>query len=158
MELTHTLNTKRTDSSNEDFRKLIDLLDKELRENYQEEFDFYTQYNKVDKIKNVIVVCHNDDPIGCGAIKKYDSTTMEVKRMYTLPDYRGKGVASNVLNELELWTTELQYENCILETGTEQHAAMAMYQKRGYKIITNYGQYKGVPTSICFLKTLSNSK
>ena len=155
MELSYTLKTKRTDSSHPDFRNLIVLLDKELSENYLEEYDFYNQYNKIDTIKNVIIVYYNDIPAGCGAIKKYDSTTMEVKRMFTLTNFRGMGVASKVLEELEKWASELSYEKCILETGTEQLAAMALYQKKGYSKIPNYGQYKGVSTSICYLKTLT---
>ena len=149
------IEVKRTDSSNEDFRKLVVLLDKELGENYLEEYDFYHQYNQIDTIKNVIVVYQNGKPTGCGAIKNYDPNTMEVKRMFTLPESRGSGIASKVLHELEKWTSELSFENCILETGIKQHAAIALYKKKGYSIIPNYGQYQGVSNSICFFKNLS---
>jgi len=136
----HLIEVKRTDSSNLDFIKLIVLLDIELGANYLEEYDFYHQFNQIDSIKNVIVVYQNEEAVGCGAIKKYDENTMEVKRMFTLPESRGKGIASIVLGELEKWATELLFENCILETGIKQHAAIALYKKRGYSIIPNYGQ------------------
>ncbi len=154
MEVSHHFEIKRTDSSNKDFGKLVVLLDKELGENYQEEYDFYHQYNQIDNLKNVIVIYFNERPIGCGAIKQFDSSTMEVKRMFTHPDHRGTGVASKVLSELENWARELQFENCILETGTKQHAAMALYKKKGYTNIPNYGQYVGIATSICFHKRI----
>jgi len=154
MESDYGIGVKRTDSSNEDFKQLVVLLDEELGNTYSEEYDFYNQFNQIDEIKNVVVVYKGGIPSGCGAIKKYDSETMEVKRMYTKKEYRGMGIASIVLNELEKWSKEMQYTKCILETGTEQHAAMALYQKKGYELIPNYGQYSGVPTSICYLKTL----
>jgi len=154
MESSLDFEIRRTDSSNDDFRKLVILLDKELGENYQEEYDFYHQYNQIENLKNIIVVYMNGEPWGCGAIKEYDSNTMEVKRMFTLKESRGKGVASIVLSELENWASELQFENCILETGTKQHAAMALYKKKGYVNIPNYGQYEGVATSICFKKSI----
>lgn len=158
MELDNNLKVERTDSSNEHFRKLVVLLDKELGAAYSEEYDFYHQYNKIDKINNVIVVYQNGKPVGCGAIKKYDSSTMEVKRMFTRPDSRCKGIAKKVLDELEQWTKELSFENCILETGIKQYAAIALYKKKGYAKIPNYGQYKGISNSICFLKKLETTK
>lgn len=74
--------------------------------------------------------------------------------MYTSPGSRGKGVAGKVLDELELWATELQCEKCILETGKKQPEAIALYQKNGYNVIPNYGQYRGIENSVCFEKKL----
>ncbi len=79
---------------------------------------------------------------------------MEVKRMYTVPTHRGKGLASQVLNELEKWAGELSYKSCLLETGIKQPEAIRLYQKNGYRIIPNYGQYAGVENSVCFEKHL----
>jgi GNAT superfamily N-acetyltransferase len=72
--------------------------------------------------------------------------------MYTLPESRGKGIASKVLTELETWAAELSYEKCILETGKKQPEAIGLYKKNGYKIIPNYGQYAEVENSVCFEK------
>ena len=79
---------------------------------------------------------------------------MEIKRMYTLPDRRGKGIASQVLRELENWASELSYRKCILETGKKQPEAIRVYQKNGYQIIPNYGQYAGIENSLCFEKEI----
>jgi GNAT superfamily N-acetyltransferase len=79
---------------------------------------------------------------------------MEIKRMYTLPECRGKGIATKVLIELEKWANELSYEKCILETGKKQPEAIALYKKNGYKLIPNYGQYAEMENSVCFEKEI----
>ncbi len=87
-------------------------------------------------------------------VAELDADTMEVKRMYVTVNYRGQGIASVVLKELEEWAAELNYDKCVLETGNKQPEAIALYKKNGYKIIPNYGQYKNVENSICFEKEI----
>ena len=144
----------RTNSDNKDFIELVKYLDADLAERDGTDHSFYGQFNKIDKIKHAVVAYENDKPVACGAIKEYSPGSMEVKRMYSLPEFRGKGIASKVLNELEKWTTELQYEKCILETGKRQPEAIELYKKNGYKIIPNYGQYAGIENSVCFEKEM----
>lgn len=144
----------RTTSDNKDFQKLVAALDADLRIRDGEEHGFYAQYNKIDTIKHVVVAYENNEPVGCGAVKKYDSDTMEVKRMYVPPEKRNKGIASVVLKELEQWTAELNYKKCLLETGKKQPEAIALYKKNGYKIVPNFGQYENVANSVCFEKVL----
>ena len=144
----------RTDSDNKDFIHLVKLLDAELAILDGEEHAFYAQLNKTDKIQTVIVAYENDKPISCGALREYSQTTTEVKRMYTLPECRGKGIATKVLNELEKWASELSYHKCILETGKRQPDAIWLYQKNGYKPIPNYGKYVAMENSVCFEKEL----
>lgn len=148
------ISIKRTDSENLDFIELVKYLDADLAIRDGEDHPFYAQYNKIDKIKYVIVAYENDKPVSCGAIKEYAPNIMEVKRMYTLPESRGKGIASKVLIELEKWATELSYEKCILETGQKQPEAIALYKKNGYGIIKNYGQYAEMENSVCFEKKI----
>jgi putative acetyltransferase len=144
----------RTGSDNPDFIELVKKLDADLALRDGAEHSFYSPFNNIDKLNNVVVACENDNPIACGAIKQFDPHTMEVKRMYTLPAARGKGIATGILMELEKWATELGYKKCVLETGKRQPEAITLYQKNGYKIIPNYGQYAGVENSVCFEKEL----
>ena len=144
----------RTDSDNPDFIELVKYLDADLAKRDGNEHSFYAQFNKIDKIKHAVVVYENDKPVSCGAIKEYVPDSMEVKRMYTLPESRGKGVATEVLKELEIWASELGYEKCMLETGKRQPEAIQLYKKNGYEIIPNYGQYAGVENSVCFEKLM----
>ena len=148
------MKTLRTTSENPDFQKLVKQLDAYLAVMDGEEHAFYHQYNKIDMLKNCIVIFDNDEAVTCGAIKEFDSKSMEVKRMFTLPEKRGKGLASKILTELETWTKELGYEKTFLETGKRQTEAIALYNKCVYKVIPNYGQYIGIDNSICFEKKL----
>jgi putative acetyltransferase len=148
------ITTIRTDSENQDFIDLVKLLDADLAARDGSDHAFYGQFNKIDKIRHAVVAYENGKPIGCGAIKEYAPNAMEVKRMYTLPEGRGKGIATSVLTELETWATELSYEKCVLETGKRQPEAIELYKKNGYRIIPNYGQYIGVENSVCFEKAL----
>ena len=70
------------------------------------------------------------------------------------PEYRGLGIGLNILKELELWASELNYSECILETGKNQPEAIRLYQKAGYAIIKNYGQYENIENSICMTKAI----
>lgn len=144
----------RTTSENIDFQNLVKKLDIYLAEIDGEDHAFYDQFNKIDLLRNCIVIFENDKAIACGAIKPIDGSTMEVKRMFTLPAYRGKGLAVSVLKELEIWAKELGYEKTVLETGKKQIEAVALYKKCNYSIIPNYGQYAGIENSICFEKIL----
>ncbi|RAI92012.1 GNAT family N-acetyltransferase [Algoriphagus yeomjeoni] len=144
----------RTDSSNPDFVALVKQLDAYLAEKDGREHDFYNQFNKIVNLKNVVVGYENGVPVACGAIKEFDKDSMEVKRMFTKPDARGKGLASTVLTELEVWAAELGYKKCVLETGKRQVEAVALYNKQGYALIPNYGQYIGIENSVCFQKEL----
>lgn len=58
------------------------------------------------------------------------------------------------LNALEKWASELNYNECILETGDKMAEAIGLYQKHNYKRIKNYGQYENVASSFCFSKSI----
>ncbi len=144
----------RTDSENQDFIELVKYLDADLAERDGDENSFYAQFNKIDRIKHTVVLYDKDKPIGCGAIKEYEPNVVEIKRMYTSPKSRGKGIATKILTELESWAAELFYEKCILETGKKQPEAIGLYKKKGYQLIPNYGQYSDAKNSLCFGKQL----
>jgi putative acetyltransferase len=144
----------KTDSENEDFRRLVRELDADLQKRDGEEHTFYAQFNKIDRIKHVVVAYVNNKAVGCGAIKEYSADAVELKRMYVQPDKRGQGVATEILKALEAWATELNYTKCVLETGKKQPEAIGLYLKNGYAVIPNYGQYENVENSVCFEKLI----
>ena len=148
------LTLKRTTSTDPDFIELVKHLDHELAERDGDEHPFYDQFNKIDKIRYVVVCYNNDLAVACGAIKEYAPGVMEIKRMFSHRHVRGKGVATMVLQELETWAKELGYKKCILETGIRQPDAIRLYQKNGFQSIPNFGQYVGVKNSVCFEKQL----
>lgn len=148
------LTVKRTTSDNADFQQLVSQLDKYLHVMDGEEHAFYAQYNKIDSLKNVVVCYEDMSPLACGAFKEFAPGTVEIKRMYVVPESRGKGIAAIILKELENWAATLHYTKAVLETGKRQVEAVRLYQKSGYSVIPNYGQYEQVENSICMQKVL----
>lgn len=147
----------RTTSENLDFHDLVSELDSILAIMDGEEHAFFSQFNNLDVIKNVVLCYKNGMAVGCGAFKKYDSKTAEIKRMFVVPEFRGNGIASKILSEIELWATELNFSELILETGTNNPNAIALYQKSGFIISNNYGNYIDVKSSCCLKKTLNRN-
>ena len=144
----------RTDSNNKDFIELVKLLDTELAERDGSEHSFYDQFNKISNIKYAVVAHENDEAVACGAMKELSDDSVEIKRMFTIPQKRGQGIAIQVLYALELWAGELNCKVCVLETGLRQPEAIKLYTKNGYNRIANYGQYIGVENSVCFEKKI----
>jgi putative acetyltransferase len=143
----------RTTSKNQDFQKLTALFDEYLIDIDGDEKDFFAQYNQV-YLENVVICYDNNIAVGCGAFKKHENNTVEIKRMFVLPNQRGKGIANLIIKELEIWATELKNTNAILETSIKLIPAIGLYKKLGYIPIENYGQYIGVESSYCMKKFL----
>lgn len=143
----------KTNSNHPDFQKLTQLFDEYLVEIDGDEKDFFAQYNQI-YIDNVIVCYEDEIAVGCGAFKEYEPTVAEIKRMFVLPEKRGKGIASTVLNALEIWAKENGFQDVILETSNQLTNAISLYQKSGYEVIPNYGQYIDVESSVCMKKIL----
>ena len=143
----------RTNSNNEDFKHLTKLFDEFLIEIDGDEKDFFAQYNQI-YLDNVLIYYENEVALGCGAIKEYKSNEGEIKRMFVLPEGRGKGIASKILAELEQWAKELGFISIQLETSQKLKNAITLYRKFGYEEIPNYGQYIGVESSMCMKKIL----
>ena len=144
----------RTNSDNADFRELVALLDADLAIRDGAEHPFYAQFNKVDAIRHVVIAYQSEMAVGCGAFKEYEKDIAEIKRMFVREDARGRGIAGGILAELEAWAKELNYTECILETGVKQPEAIRLYQKSGYEKMTSYGQYLNVANSVCMRKTI----
>jgi len=144
----------KTNSNDQDFLKLVSLLDEGLKVTDGEDFGFYNQFNKLDLIKNVVVAYIDGKPSGCGAFKRFNEDTVEIKRMFVKPKNRSQGIAGSILTELECWARASGFTKCVLETGINQIEALGFYKKAGYQVISNYGQYKGLKTSVCFEKVL----
>ncbi len=144
----------RTNSGNRNFKELVNDLDTELAIVDGEEHAFYSQYNSIHTLNYVLIAMDESKAIGCGAMKEIEPKVFEIKRMYVESDSRGKGIGGKILKALEMWAMELNIEKCVLETGKKQQEAIALYNRSGYKLTPNYGQYKDIANSICFEKLL----
>ena len=145
----------RTDSSHQDFQDLVRLLDADLHLRDGEDHVFYAQFNKIDSIQHVVVAYVSNQAVGCGAFKPYADRVVEIKRMFVRPEFRNQRIAQKVLQELEAWADEIGMTGCVLETGQKQPEAIRLYQRNGYEIIPNYGQYAGVENSVCMQKNIA---
>lgn len=149
------ITVKRTDSADPDFRALVLLLDAELAIRDGADHSFYSQYNKIDHIRHCVVCYDGETRIACGAFKPFNDNSAEIKRMFVVPSYRGKGVALIILKELEMWAHESGFTNAVLETGKKQPEAIRLYEKAGYTRIKNYGQYENVENSVCMTRRIT---
>jgi GNAT superfamily N-acetyltransferase len=95
-------------------------------------------------------------PVGCGGLRLVDDGIAEIKRMYVRTENRGAGVSSAILRRLEASALELGSPALVLETGTEQRAAIRFYEREGFRRIANFGPYVGAPLSICYSKLLDD--
>jgi len=144
----------KTDSNNEDFKKLIRELDSDLNNRYKKLQFGYDELNNLEFIETIIVAYDDSIAIGCGCFKEYSDDTVEIKRFYLNPGYRGKGIADSILRELEFWASEKGFSFSQLETGIKQPEAQRFYFRNGYHIMPNYPPYIDMPNSICMSKKL----
>ncbi|WP_309614664.1 GNAT family N-acetyltransferase [Flavobacterium sp.] len=147
------ISIQKTTSDNPDFKHLTRLFDEYLVDIDGDEKDFFAQFNQI-YLDYVIVYYENEIAIGCGAFKEYEPKVAEIKRMFVLPEQRGKGIAVSILKELEIWAKASGYQYTMLETSVRLESAIALYKKSGYKVIPNYGQYIGVASSVCMKKSI----
>jgi GNAT superfamily N-acetyltransferase len=77
-------------------------------------------------------------PVGCGAVRKLDDVTAEIKRMWTDPAARGRGVARALLTKLEGAARELGTRAVRLDTSAHLPEAVALYHSSGYEAIPAY--------------------
>ena len=108
----------------------------------------------------VFVVLLNDgEAIACGGLRPIntDRNIIEMKRVYVVPEARGraKGVSDFLLHKLEQLTVERGWDAIWLQTGRSMHSANKFYERHGYRLIPNYGEFVGHEDTISYAKCLS---
>ena len=145
---------KRANSEDPDFQQLTALLDDELCLIYGTNKADFEEYNRIVDLKTVLVAYNDARPVGCGCFKTLDKSTIELKRMFVDPGFRGQGIASAMVGELESWARELGFLEAILETGNRQQEAINMYQKLGYALSEKPAQMEASGHSVFMRKRL----
>ena len=145
---------RRENRTSDSFITLIKLLDADLLERNGDLQQSYNVHNQTDYINHVVIAYFGDEAVGCASFKLIDDSTVEIKRMFVRPEFRGTGIASLVLTELEVWAVEEGFLHAILETGINNPKAIRFYQKQGYTTIPNYPPYTGNPNSICMAREI----
>ncbi|XXS81548.1 GNAT family N-acetyltransferase [Sorangium sp. So ce176] len=137
---------------------LIEALNAELSSRYPEEGanHFALEEGEVAEDRGAFLVARDGDgrPLGCGALRRLDARTAEIKRMYVAPEARGRGVARAVLAALEAEARRLGVTRLVLETGERQPEALALYSQAGFRRTPPFGEYVDSPLSVCLEKLL----
>lgn len=136
------------------FLKLAAELTEMLAELNGEAQAFYGPLNDVEDGAHAVLALAEGEPVACGAFRLMGTETVEIKRMFVSPEWRGKGISKRVLSELEAWSTEVGRRSAILETSRRLEAANRLYKRSGYEVIPNYGPYVDAPDSVCMRKDL----
>jgi putative acetyltransferase len=141
---------------------LIRALNAELSRMYPEEgaTHFGLDPDEVAEGRGAFLVAYAEgNPVACGALRRLDADSAEIKRMYVGPGARGRGIGRAVLAALEAEARRLGVRRIVLETGTRQTEALALYAKAGFERIPLFGEYIGSPlTSVCMAKDLVSSR
>jgi GNAT superfamily N-acetyltransferase len=156
---TESITIARADLLADTSRALITALNAELTGAYSEPGANHFALDPAEVAEGhgaFLVVHRNGTPVGCGAVRKLDAETGELKRMYVVPAARGLGIGRRLVAALETEALELGVRRLVLETGVRQDAAIALYRATGFSPIPLYGEYCLSPkTSLCLGKALA---
>lgn len=129
-------------AASEEARFCLTAYFRELATRFEEGFaapDLDEETGEMTPPEGLILIARLDGaPIGCGALKRIDSATAEIKRVWTAPDARGLGVARRVLGALEFAACENGFRTIRLDTNRALKEAQAMYRKAGYREIPRF--------------------
>jgi len=149
---------RREELTSETAQKLIEALNADLRARYPEGDGMHYFRLDVDEVRpgrGAFVVAYDASiPVGCGAVRTIDAGVAEIKRMYVLPAVRGRGIARRMLEVLEDEARAIGIQKLMLETGTRQPEAIALYSKPGYSPTGPFGDYPPSPLNAFFEKYL----
>lgn len=139
--------------TNQDFTDLVAELNDFFVGEWGEAAASYDHHHQLSAMKTAVVAYADGKAVGCGAWKLLDNQTPEVKRMFVKPTYRQFGIAQKILRHLEETMMTENYQRAVLETGAEMLGAIKFYEKNGYEIIPNYGEFIGDDRCVCLAKS-----
>jgi GNAT superfamily N-acetyltransferase len=93
--------------------------------------------------------------VGCVGLRRHDAERVEVKRMFVRRPYRGRGLARALVRASEDEARRLGYRVVLIESGTAQPEAMALYESSGYLPTPGFGYYQDSPLNRCYAKSLA---
>jgi putative acetyltransferase len=152
-----SLEIRREDLLSAVAQQLILALNAELEARYPEEGAnfFRLDPDEVSEGRGGFFVAYLDDePVGCGAVRRSEPGVAEIKRMYVAPAARGRGVGKQIVQKLEFIARQLGVTRLVLETGPRQPEAIAVYKNSGFVEIPLFGEYIGSNFSVCMAKDL----
>jgi GNAT superfamily N-acetyltransferase len=138
-----------------DAQRLIAALDAHLASRYSAEQRFGPNLRPqqiAPGLGTFVIARAEGRAVGCGAVRRLDEMSAEVKRMYVEPELRGRGIAKLILDHLEAAALVMGIRRLVLETGINQAEAIGLYRRMGFDPVRCWGEYADVLTSVCFEK------
>lgn len=153
-----TVDIRRSNLASSDAVRLIAALNAELTATFPEPgaTHFSLSEAQLGTGDGAFLVAYLDDvAVGCGAVRRVNETTAEIKRMYVDPSVRGQSIGRALVEALECEARLVGITTIVLETGTRLASAIRLYEAMGYAHIPLFGEYISSPnTSLCFGKSL----
>src|SRR5947207_8949995 len=154
-----TVNIRPATLTSPDATRLIAALNAELTAMFPEPgaTHFSLAGAQVAAGDGAFLVAYLDDmAVGCGAVRRLDEATAEIKRMYVDTSVRGRGIGRVLVEALECEARLVGVTRIVLETGTRLASAIKLYEAMGYARIPLFGEYLSSPnTSLCLGKSLA---
>ena len=146
------MDTVFSDEKDERFLKLVDELDRGYYERIGDELSKYDSYNEFKNPHVVLLALDNGTPIACISYRVFDNVSVEFKRVYVKKEYRKRGIAYNLIVQLEKSVMERNFRYSYIVTGKNNHAAIGLYEKLNYELIDNFGQFGDDDRVVCMRK------
>ena len=140
-----------------ELRALLEESDRDLLARYSSEHIYTITPGEPQAERAVFLLARSEGvAVACGALLPADEGSAEIKRMFVRPEARRRGIARELLAELESSALELGCTTIRLETGSEQPESIALYESAGYGPIPRFGEYADDPYSLCYEKRLAD--
>ncbi|MDO4269983.1 MAG: GNAT family N-acetyltransferase [Eubacteriales bacterium] len=139
-----------------DLLSLVAELDVFFHAGWGETAEKYKAYHDLSGMACAVVAYIDGKPAGCGCWRAFDPVTAEIKRMYVRPAYRRQGAAGKVVQMLEDHAAASGCHRAVLETGADMPEAISFYERQGYRLVPNYGDFIGDEICVCMEKTVSD--
>lgn len=114
----------------------------------------YSVEKLIEEEVSFFIIRDKGTPVACGGVKLFGTEYGEIKRMYVRPQFRGSGFAKLMLDHLADYARSHGVAILRLETGIAQQAAIALYERSGFRSITPFGDYKLDPLSRFYEKRI----
>lgn len=135
-------------------KRLREAQERETIERYGADLELGPKPSAAD-IDLFLLASTDTGPIGCGGLRRLDASAFEVKRMYIVPEWRGRRIGAHLLRALERRAAESGAQTMRLETGVEQPDAIRLYERCGYHPIPRFGHYVDCAESVCYERNLT---
>ncbi|RAZ89677.1 N-acetyltransferase [Mesorhizobium hawassense] len=140
----------------DDVRALVAELDAALLELTPPEHCYHLTVEQMAGSDTTLFIARDNGlAVGCGALKRHDEATGEVKRMYTRPSHRGQKIGAEIVGRVEALARQEGLTRLVLETGDRHPAAWTVYERAGFSRCGPVLDYPDSDWSVFYEKSLA---